>query len=223
MTVPRRRDTAALRELQQRLRTALVADALDAVGLRDQSLAPGLSPLHPGVTLVGHAFPVEIAPVDSVPDKPYDGLLRSLDAVGEGDVYVAAVRGIARVAIWGELITTACQAAGVLGAVCDGYARDSGIVRGLGFPVFCRGTAPTDSKGRSEVRAFGGQVAIDGVDIARGDLVVADDDGVVVVPVDVADDVVRLAIEKGEHESQFRRAVRDGMSARVAFETYGVL
>jgi 4-hydroxy-4-methyl-2-oxoglutarate aldolase len=73
------------------------------------------------------------------------------------------------------------------------------------------------------VRSFGSQVAIDGVDIECGDLVVADDYGVVVIPVDVADEVVRLAIEKGEHESQFRRAVRDGMSARVAFETYGVL
>lgn len=223
MTAHGRRDSGALQELQQQLRAALVADALDALGLRDQSLPPGLSPLRRGPTVVGHAFPVEIVTVDSVPDKPYEGLLRSLDAVREGDVYIAAVRGANRVAIWGELITTACQAAGAVGAVCDGYARDCGIIRDLGFPVFCRGTAPTDSKGRSEVLRFGSQVVIDGVEIAQGDMIVADDDGVVVVPLDVADEVVRLAVDKDRNEANFRRAVRDGMSPRVAFETFGVL
>lgn len=223
MTANGRRDANALRDLQRLLRTALVADALDTIGLREQSLAPGLSPLRRGTRLVGHAFPVEIVTVDAVPDRPYERLLRSLDAVSEGDVYVAAVRGASRVAIWGELLTTACQAGGAFGAVCDGYARDSDIIRELGFPVFCRGTAPTDSKGRSEVLRFGSEVAIDGVEIARGDMIVADDDGVVVVPQQVADEVVRLAVEKDRQETEFRRAVRDGMSARTAFETFGVL
>jgi 4-hydroxy-4-methyl-2-oxoglutarate aldolase len=73
------------------------------------------------------------------------------------------------------------------------------------------------------VLRFGSQVVIDGIEIARDDMIVADDDGVVVVPLDVADEVVRLAVDKDRHEADFRRAVRNGMSPRVAFETFGVL
>jgi 4-hydroxy-4-methyl-2-oxoglutarate aldolase len=92
-----------------------------------------------------------------------------------------------------------------------------------GTPVFCRGTVPTDSNGRSEVRAHNVPVVIDGVRIEPGDLVVADDDGVVIVPQALIDKVVAMALEKDAHESQFRAAVADGMSATAAFAKFGVL
>jgi 4-hydroxy-4-methyl-2-oxoglutarate aldolase len=206
-----------------KLRSALVADALDSLGYRAQCLSAGISALADGEVLVGTAFPVQIETVDALPDVPYVGLLSALDAIGPDDVYVAAVDGQARVAIWGELVTTACLSRGARGAVVDGYARDTALIRDRDFPVFSRGRIPTDSNGRSEVRLHNVPVTIDGVLVRPGDLVVADDDGVAIVPAEVIDQVVRIALDKNEHESEFRTAVAAGMLATDAFRKFGVL
>jgi regulator of RNase E activity RraA len=210
-------------ELAEEVRTALVADALDAAGLRHQCLSPGIVPLRRGAVVIGRAFPVRIAAVQAVPEIPYVRLLESLDAIGPGDVFVAATGGLPDVAIWGELIATACLHRGAIASVCDGYARDTAILRTMGFPVFARGAVPYDSNGRSEVVSYGLPVEIDGVTINHGDLIVADDDGVVIVPEDLAEEILAAALAKNAGESQFRRAVRSGMSATEAFRTYGVL
>lgn len=202
---------------------ALVADALDTLGLRRQCLGAGLKPLVPGAPLVGLAFPVQIATVDELPDVPYQGLLRALDAIAEGEIYVASTGGASDVAIWGELITNACRSRGALGAICDGYARDTAKVKELSFPVFCRGTIPYDSNGRSEVVAHRVSVVVDDVTIQPGDTIVADDDGVVIVPQEVSADVLRRAAEKATAEGDFREAVRSGISATDAFARFGVL
>jgi regulator of RNase E activity RraA len=73
------------------------------------------------------------------------------------------------------------------------------------------------------VRAHNIDVTIDGVCVRPGDLVVADSDGVVIVPTELIDDVVRLVLQKDEHESEFRTAVQRGMKATDAFERFGVL
>jgi 4-hydroxy-4-methyl-2-oxoglutarate aldolase len=173
--------------------------------------------------MVGPAFPVQIRTVNEVPDQPYLGLLAAVDAVSEGDVYIAAVDGEGDVAIWGELIGTACRTRGAVGSICDGYSRDTRILRSMRFPVFCRGTVPTDSNGRSEVVSHGVPVVIDGVQINPGDHIVADDDGVVIVPQAISAEVFQGALDKGESESDFRRAVTAGMSAVDAFRKFGVL
>ena len=216
-------DEVDWRGAKQRLRSALVSDALDALDYRHQCLPAAMSSLRAGTAVVGRAFPVQIVPVDALPEVPYVGLLASLDAIEAGDVYVAAVGQSADVAIWGELVTTACLARGAVGAICDGYARDTARIRDLDFPVFCRGTIPTDSNGRSEVRAHNIAVTIEGVRIEPGDLIVADDDGVAVVPSALLTKVVHMALEKDAHESDFRAAVASGMAATVAFAKFGVL
>ncbi len=223
MTVRPVPDTNWRGSARTRLRSALVSDALDSLGHRERCLTARIAPITPSAVLVGRAFPVQIEPVDELPDVPYQGLLAALDAVRPDDVFVAAVGGNADVAIWGELLTTVCQARGAVGAVCDGYARDTALIREHGFPVFGRGTVPTDSNGRSEVRAHNVPVVIDGVPIEPGDLVVADDDGVVIVPASLADTVITIALEKDTHESRFRDAVADGMKASEAFAKFGVL
>lgn len=206
-----------------RLRSALASDALDSLGFRNQCLSSGISTLRQGDVLVGRAFPVQIDPVTEVPEVSYVGLLAALDAIQPDDVYVAAVGAEANVAIWGELVTTVCQSRGAAGAVCDGFARDTSIIRGVDFPVFSRGTVPTDSNGRSEVRAHNVSVVIDNVTVNPGDLVIADDDGVAIVPADLIEKVVAMALEKDAQESEFRHAVVGGMGATEAFATFGVL
>jgi regulator of RNase E activity RraA len=120
-------------------------------------------------------------------------------------------------------MATACLARGAAGALCEGYVRDLPEVRLLGYPLFGCGTVPYDLDGRLEVVAHGEAVEIDGVRVEPGALVVADEDGVVVVPIDVEEAVVAAAQEKAAKESEFRAAVTAGMPPSKAYERYGVL
>ena len=214
-------DLAEAREL---LRSALVSDALDALGLRDQWLKPGVASVRVGARLVGWAFPVQLDPVDAVPEVPYLGLLAAIDSVEPDHVVVAASGSEARAAVWGELISTVCRFRGAVGVVTDGPTRDVDIIGELeGFEVFARGTLPVDVNGRLEWGVHGSPVVLDGVGVSSGDLVVADSDGVVIVPGRVVSAVMAHVREKSAAESDFRKAVTNGMSAQDAFTTFNVL
>jgi 4-hydroxy-4-methyl-2-oxoglutarate aldolase len=212
-----------LPELTPSLTAALVSDALDSIGCPNLCLQPEIEALAPGLTLIGRAFPVAAVRVHEAPQIPYVGLLRALDEIGPGDVYVISSEGASDVALWGELLSTIAMARGAVGAVCDGYVRDAAKVRTLGFPVFARGTVPLDIHGRFEVVGHGAPVAIGGIEISPGDLLVADDDGVVVVPPRIEDDVLALAQEKANAEDGFRRDVARGMLPSLAYDTHRVL
>ncbi len=212
-----------LAELGAQIGSSLVSDALDGVGLRHQSLAPGYSPLIADKVLMGYAFPTRLEATDEIPEVPYVGLLAGLDAIGPGEVWVGATGGFRDAALWGELLSTACMASGAVGALLDGYIRDRDVIRSLGFPVLSRGADPRDINGRGEVVARNVTVEVDGVTVRPGDLVVGDDDGVVIVPEEVIDEVVGVAVEKTSSESQFRQAVREGVPPGEAFKRFGVL
>lgn len=214
---------AALAELRAQIGSSLVSDALDGAGLRHQSLAPGYAPLVVDQVVIGYAFPTRLEATDEIPEVPYVGLLAALDAIGPGEVWVGATGGFRDAALWGELLSTACMASGAVGALVDGYVRDRDMIRSLGFAVLCRGADPRDINGRGEVVAHNVTVEVDGVTIAPGDLVVGDDDGVVIVPQPLIDEVVGAAVEKTSGESRFRQAVREGMPPGEAFKRFGVL
>ena len=163
------------------LRAAHVADALDAMGVRDRCISR-LTQFLPGRTVVGAAFTLSCAPPGREVTERYAGLLAAIDAVKAGDVVVVASGPSDAAAVWGELLSTVCLARGAVGAVTDGLVRDSVQTAALGFPVFARGTSPLDIHGRLEVVAHGVEVSVAGVPVATGDTIVADADGVVVVP-----------------------------------------
>ena len=212
-----------LASVRQWLTSAVISDALDAIGLRTQCLATGLSPLEPDQMIVGYAFPVAIERVSAVPDRPFRGLVAALDAIGPDEVFVTPTGRARDIAVWGELLSTACQGRGAAGAVTDGLIRDSRAIRSLGFPVQSAGTIPYDSMGRHEVVAHRVPCVIDGVPIHPGDVVVADLDGVVIIPRRDAPGVIEAALTKRASEHEFRSAVAAGMAATEAFSTFGVL
>jgi 4-hydroxy-4-methyl-2-oxoglutarate aldolase len=205
------------------LRAAHVADALDGVGLRNQCLPVGIVQLSGEGPVIGRAFPVTAERVDHVPDEHYAGLLAARDAIGPNDVFVMSAQGRDDVALWGELVSTASQARGAVGAIIDGYVRDTEVVLQLGFGVFARGTHPTDIHGRLDVAGHGEPISVGDVTIERGALIVADRDGVVVVPTAVEAEVIATATAKASIEVDFRDAVVDGMAPSEAFKTFGVL
>ncbi len=103
----------------------------------------------------------------------------------------------------------------------DGGCRDTRFILDEGFPVFARHVTPEDSTWRWQVSATQVPVTIGTVTVSPGDWVVGDDDGVVVVPAAVAEDVLAEAERKTATESAIRRAVREGATPLEAYERYG--
>ncbi len=128
-----------------------------------------------------------------------------------------------RSGIWGELLTTAALNRGCVGAIIDGAVRDVSKISDMNFPVWARGTCVYDSLNRQRVIDINIVVEIDHVRFTPGDLVIADRDGIVVVPQSVEDDTLRLALEKVHGENMVRDAIRQGMKATDAFQKYGIL
>lgn len=212
-----------LNRLRQIFSAALASDCLDHLGYRNQVLASDIEMISGDGVMMGYAFPVKLEVADVAPEIPYVGLLASLDAIGKDQVYITPSGRLGRSALWGELLSAACAFKGVAGALTDGPVRDVSRMRAMGFKVFGVETVPLDINSRYEVVAHNVPCVIDGVTINPGDLIVADVDGVTVVPTEVIDEVVRQVEEKNSGEGQFRTAVREGMSPSAAFAKFGVL
>ena len=197
--------TSALRGV----RVAMVSDALDQLGIRNQALDPSIAPLRPGMTLTGRAVPIVVEATDELPDEPYAQELRAVESLQPGDVPVYATDSSVKAALWGEIFSYAARARGAVGAVVDGFVRDSQQVGHLQYPVFCRGSSPLDTRGRAEVREFGVRAACGGVHVSPGDHIVGDDDGVIVIPAEALSSVLDLV---GQRNLEERGALADLLS-----------
>ena len=120
-------------------------------------------------------------------------------------------------------MTTAARSQGCVGAIIDGMVRDVAKMRVLQFPVHARGTCVYDSKDRQRVIDLDVPVEIAGVRFCPGDLVIADEDGIVVVPRPVEEAAIHNAWAKVHAENEVRDAIQAGMKAADVFRKYGVL
>ena len=212
-----------LTELRTFFTSALASDALDALGFMKNTLSEDIKMISGEGVMMGYAFPVRIEIVDGRPDVPYVGLLKALDAIQKDQVYVTPTGRAGLASLWGELLSTACAFKGVAGSLSDGPSRDLARTQAMGFKIFGTGSIPVDINGRYEVREHNVPGMIDGVEINPGDLIVGDIDGVTIVPEKLIDQVVEAVREKNSGESQFRKAVKEGMPPSQAFAKYGVL
>jgi regulator of RNase E activity RraA len=201
--------------------TAALVDVMDDLGLREQTLPPAIRALAAGMRLAGQAFTVEGTPSDH---GDWDGAIRKtlamLAAVPVGHVAVYQCNHD-RSAHFGELSATALAARGVAGCVIDGGCRDVRLIEELGFPVFARWVTPEDSSWRWEVSSTQAPVTVGSVRVEPGDWVVGDEDGAVVVPAGVAEQVLAVAEAKVGTESEIRKAVAAGTAPLEAYERYG--
>ena len=202
--------------------SAIACDALDRAGLRTQVMDPAIRPLWPAARVAGRAMPVVVVADDSMPEQPYDGEMSALDALEPGDVAVFEIQEGVLAASWGELFSCGAIGRGAVGAICDGYVRDAPQIEALGFPTFARGFSPYDTLGRAAVSSFGESAACGGVTVRRGDVVVADRDGVVVVPAGVVDEVAGSIASKRKLEEGARRDLIAGMRIREVWDKYQV-
>ena len=155
--------------------------------------------------------------------NPYELEIALIDSLQPGEVPVFACSNPARVAPWGELLSTAARARGASGALMDGCTRDIKAIRALRFPVFHGGIAPLDSKGRGRIMALDTPVACGGVMVLSGDLVFGDADGVVVIPRKIEAEVLALAFDKIKGEKSTLADLQRGDKLADVFARYGIL
>ncbi len=213
----------SIQQVRDKLYSAVINDALDSIGCRNQSPRISLRNLTSTGILVGRCKTTLWAEMFHEDPRPYQLELQAVDGSHPDDVLIAAANGSMRSGVWGELLTTAARNRGCIGAIIDGAARDIAKIREMDFPVFARGACVYDSKDRQRVIDIDVPVELDGVVLSPGDLVVADEDGVVVVPRAAEEEALRLAWEKASAENEVRDAIRAGMKASTAYEKFGVL
>ncbi|HEY4024816.1 MAG TPA: dimethylmenaquinone methyltransferase, partial [Candidatus Dormibacteraeota bacterium] len=165
-------------------------------------LDPGIGPLWPGAAVCGAALPVECATGDNL------AIHRALEQAGQGDVLVVGAHGHLA-GYWGEVLTVAALARGVLGLVIDGGARDSDALERLAFPVFARGRSILRTV-KHEPGRVGEPVVAGGAVVRRGDVVVADTDGVVTIRAERLDEVLAASRARVEREREIMERLAAG-------------
>lgn len=220
--------------MKEKLYTPVVGDILDQMGYCHQFLPAPIRPLASQVPthlltrpqdnwmkLAGYACTVLENDVFGTPKKPFGYMTEALDQLRPNEVYVAT--GAHNSALWGELLTASAKARGAVGAVLDGYTRDTPMVLEQNFPVFCSGTWAQDSSIRTYVFDYRCDIQIGQVTIHDGDIVFGDVDGVLIIPRTIAPQVIEKALEKAATEKTMRKAIEDGMLVTEAFAKFGVL
>lgn len=209
--------------IEEHLYAAVLCDALDSIGYRHQSPRVSLPFQTSPRRLAGRCKTTLWSDMYHEDPTPYELELQAVDSCQPGEILIAAAGGSMRSGIWGELLTTAARNQGCVGAIVHGAIRDVDKIEAMDFPVLASGTCLYDSQHRQRVIDLDVPVEIDGVTFAPGDLVVADRDGIVVVPQQVEQQTLKLAWEKVHAENVTRDAIKEGMKAADAYEKYGVL
>ncbi|MDQ0338304.1 regulator of RNase E activity RraA [Caldalkalibacillus uzonensis] len=210
-------------QLEQKVYTAVTADILDDLGLRAQVMEHHIRPIDPSFSVIGRAFTILATDVYEIPEHPYKKELEAVDALNEGDIVVATTNGSTSSGFWGELLSTAAMVKGSRGAIIDGFTRDSRKIIEMGFPTFTRGFHPHDSKGRTDVINYQVPIECGGVKVFPGDIIVADHDGIVVVPQTCAAQVFERVLKKVDGENAMRKALQQGMGIVEAYKKYNIL
>lgn len=210
-------------QIQETLYSAVISDALDAAGFREQALSATLASLTGAACLFGRCRTTLWEDIDQEDPEPYALELEAVDSCQPGEVLIAAASGSQRSGIWGELLSTAASNRGCVGAFVDGAVRDVKKMREMGFNVFAGGLCPRDSLHRQRVTAVDLPVVVGGVTIHKDDFLFADEDGAVVIPGAETERILEAAWKKVHAENAVRDDIRSGMSAKAVFAKHGVL
>lgn len=216
---------------RRELYTAVVGDIMDKLGLRNQFLPPQIQPLREDMVAIGRAMTVLEADMFGEPlrpdanpllRKPFGLMLEALDDLKRNEIYICTGAS-PTYALWGELMSTRARQCGAAGAVLDGYSRDTRGILQLGFPTFSYGRYAQDQAPRGKVIDFRVRLKIGSVEIAPGDIVFGDLDGVCVVPQSAVEAVFAPALEKARGEKTVMKAIQGGLTAAEAFAKYGIM
>jgi regulator of RNase E activity RraA len=215
-------DSALIADFRH-LEVASVSDALEQLTGKRMYMSHRMTPIFTA-RFAGFARTVQLKKDEGTNDpSALQGMLEAIDNGSTDSVYVMVVQDGADIAGMGGLMGTAMAARGYAGAVIDGGVRDVAYLRKIGFPVFATGIVPSTSV--HHYRFAGAQIAVtcDGVPVNPGDIVVADSDGVAVVPRATAQDVLRIAQEMDYKEHSMYAVIEQLKSIVQAVKRFGRL
>jgi len=196
--------------------SCVVADAQERAGVMHSAIKPITD-----VRFVGVALTVKLYPGDLV------DCLDALKVAGEGDVIVVDACGDTETSIWGGLMAGLCQQKGVVGAVVDGAVRDTDEIKALSFPICTRAIVPRSThspySGRMEPIEVNVPITCGGVPVNPGDIVLADEIGVVVVPQEEAGEVLERARAQAAKEEETRKRIKEGKTVEELLSEFGRL
>jgi regulator of RNase E activity RraA len=181
-----------------------ISDALDRLGIDGQCLS--IMPFGRGMKLAGPAFTIRMLPVGMTAGSVGD----YIDDVQPGQVVVIDNDGRMNATVWGDILTMVAHRRGIEGTVIDGVCRDIDRSIELNYPIYARGNTMRTGKDRVTADAYNVPVQLSGVRINPGDWIVGDGDGIVAVPAERLDEVIRVADEIAAAEDKIRRAVMAG-------------
>ncbi|AXI48526.1 methyltransferase [Sulfitobacter sp. SK012] len=201
--------------------TGVVHDVMRAMGLRNFTLPPRISPLQPEMTLCGPAFTIE-GRLDEAAD-PHETLLAWTGLLSKcpADHIWTAQPHTHSLAQMGELSAETLHRKGVLGCVLDGGLRDSHFLLDLGFPSWRTHHTPKDIVGQWLPTATEIDINIEDVLIRPGDWLHGDRDGMVRIPIGLLDEIIEKSTAAMQTENKVRNAILDGMDPQEAYLKWG--
>jgi regulator of RNase E activity RraA len=193
-----------------KLDTPSVSDALDKLGVRGGLL--GIKPVVPGTGFCGRAFTIHYTACGAVAGTVGD----FLDDVAPGEVVVIDNGGRLDCTVWGDLMTITAQRNGIAGTVIDGVCRDIPVIRQREYPIFTKGTYMVTGKDRVFVDAVNSPVSVSGVQVKKGDILLGDDSGALVIALEQAEKVLETALKIADKEAQIEKALLSGATLKEA-------
>lgn len=224
-------DNELFKLIRAELFTAVVGDIMDKMGYLSQFLPPQIQPLRDDMLVAGRAMTVleadsfgdsSASTKNTVMQRHFGLMLDALDDLKENEIYVCTGSSPSY-AVWGELMSVRAMKLGAVGAIVNGYSRDTDKILELGFPTFSLGRYAQDQAPRGKVIDFRVPIKIGAVSIHPGDILIGDIDGVCVVPQVAEIPVIRGALEKVRGERAVKDAMLAGMSAKAAFDKFGIM
>jgi regulator of RNase E activity RraA len=213
-------DDSSLLDGYRHVEVASVSDAMEKVTGKRAYMSHHMRPIFPA-KFAGFAVTVLLKKEENTDPNALSGMLAAIDAGTTNSVYVMKVEDGADIAGMGGLMGTAMAARNFSGAVIDGGVRDVAYLQKIGFPVFGLGIVPSTSVGHYR---FGGSnipVVCDGVPVNAGDIVAADNDGVVAIPRASAVEVLKLAREMDFKEHSMYATIEKLKSIVEAVKQFG--
>ncbi len=204
-----------------RFYTGAISDCLDKNGLRNQVLPHEIRPSRVTDRFAGPAFTGYGESHGDATENDTGMRVKMLEALTPGCVSVWQTEADHTCAHWGEIMSKAARNRGCVGAVVDGGVRDLGMILEMGFPVFYSFCCSASSIGRWSIRGFQTPITIGKTRIEPGDLIVADGDGVVVVPRGVVEEVLVEVERLAETESSMRQDLTGGRAITEVYQRYG--
>jgi len=183
------------------LSTAIVSDAMN----RMNSMSAEIKPIIGDVNISGSAVTVQCIAGDNLM------IHKAIYVAEPGDVIVVDARGHKNTSVWGNIMTKACKIREIEAVVIDGSIRDVRENKEEKYPIFCKGVVPAGSQ-----KNWGGNINVPiqcgGAPVNPGDIIVGDDDGVVVVPRNVAKEVLQKVKERVRMEEKWINEIQKGMT-----------